>query len=367
MTDIRLTKLADVLVNYSTKVKQGDWVHIRAGLPAMPLVQELYSSILKAGGKPTFSIVSDELEALVHEQASDEQLKWLSPLDEKIISEADVYMVIVAPENIRAMSRIDPARQQVRQSGRRKWMDTYLSRSANGDLRWVLTNYPCLSLAQDSGKSLKQYEDFFYAATFIDQPDPVKCWQQVHDDQARLINWLTGRKQVRIQGVNADLTLSIDGRRFLNSDGDCNMPSGEIFTSPVETSANGWVRFTYPAIHLGMEVEGVRLEFKDGRVVSASAEKNQDFLLKMLDMDEGSRFLGELGIGTNFGIQEFSKDILFDEKIGGSFHLALGAGFGEAGGKNQSSLHWDLICDARVDTEMRVDGDLFYQNGKFVV
>jgi len=367
LSDTRLSKLADVLVNYSTKVRKGDWVHIKAGLPAMPLVQELYSSILKAGGKPTFTIESDELNALAFEQANDEQLKWASPLDELVIGKADVFMFIVAPENIRALTRIDPSRQQLRQSGNRHVMDTYLSRSASGDLRWVLTNYPCLSLAQESGKSLKQYEDFFYAATFVDQPDPVQCWQQVHKDQARLIDWLSGRKEVRIQGVNADLTLNIDGRSFLNSDGDQNMPSGEIFTSPVENSANGWVRFTYPAIHLGREVEGVRLEFKEGKVVNASAEKNEEFLIKMLDMDEGSRYLGELGIGTNFGIQEFSKDILFDEKIGGSFHLAVGAGFGEAGGKNQSALHWDLICDARVDTEMRVDGELFYQNGKFMV
>lgn len=367
MSDTRLSKLADVLVNYSTKVRKDDWVHIKAGLPAMPLVQELYSSILKAGGKPTFSINSNELDALVHEQASDEQLKWVSPLEEMVIGQVDVFINIIAPENIRAMTLIDPSRQQLRQSGYRKLMDEYMRRSASGELRWVLTNYPCLSLAQESRKSLKQYEDFFYSATFIDQPDPVQCWRQVHDDQARLIDWLADRKQVCIKGVNADLSLNIEGRTFLNSDGDQNMPSGEIFTSPVEDSANGWVRFTYPAIHMGQEVEGARLEFKDGKVINASAEKNEEFLIKMLDMDEGSRYLGELGIGTNFGIREFSKDILFDEKIGGSFHLALGAGFGEAGGKNHSALHWDLICNARVDTEMRVDGELFYQNGKFMV
>jgi aminopeptidase len=172
---------------------------------------------------------------------------------------------------------------------------------------------------------------------------------------------------ITIRGPHADVALSIAGRKFINSDGDQNMPSGEIFTSPVEESVNGWVYFGYPAIHQGTAVEGVRLEFERGRVVNASAEKNEEFLLKMLDTDEGSRFLGELGIGTNYGITRFTKNILYDEKIGGTFHLALGNGFGEAGGENESSIHWDLISDATNETEMYADGQLFYKDGKFVV
>ena len=215
--------------------------------------------------------------------------------------------------------------------------------------------------------SLGDFEDFVFRATFADQDDPVACWQQVHDEQERMVRWLAGKKSVVVRGPNADLTLSIDGRSFINSDGDQNMPSGEIFTSPVEDSANGWVRFTYPAISWGREVEGVRLEFQNGRVIKASATKNEDFLLKMLEADEGARTLGELGIGTNYGIQRFTKSILYDEKIGGSFHLAVGTGFPEAGGTNQSSVHWDLICDARDGTEIQVDGELFYKDGKFCV
>jgi aminopeptidase len=265
------------------------------------------------------------------------------------------------------MSGIDPSRQQMRGLAYEKWMETYMKRSASRELRWVMTNYPCQALAQEAEMSLSDYENFVYQATFADQVDPVQYWRNIHDEQERLVEWLSGKKTISIHGPQAELTLSIAGRKFINSDGDQNMPSGEIFTSPVEDSVNGWMYFNYPAIYPGTVVEGVRLEFERGRVVNASAEKNEPFLLKMLDTDKGSRFLGELGIGTNYGITRFTKNILYDERIGGTFHLALGSGFGEAGGQNESSIHWDLISDATGETEMHVDGELFYKDGRFVV
>jgi aminopeptidase len=178
---------------------------------------------------------------------------------------------------------------------------------------------------------------------------------------------LVGRKQVIVRGPNADLTLSIEGRKFINSDGRRNMPSGEIFTGPVEDSANGWVKFTYPAITGGREVEGVELHFENGEVVKASAEKNEKYLLTMLDSDSGSRYLGEFAIGTNYKIEKFTKSILYDEKIGGSFHMAIGAGYPETGSLNKSSIHWDFICDLRDNSEIFVDGVLFYKNGLFQI
>jgi len=215
--------------------------------------------------------------------------------------------------------------------------------------------------------SLREYEDFLFSATFADQDDPVAPWQRIHDDQQRLVDWLEGRKTVTVQSPNADLTLSIEGRTFINSDGKENMPCGEIFTGPVEDSANGWVKFTFPGIISGREVNGVRLEFKAGKVIKASAEKNEEYLLEMLDSDKGARYLGEFAIGTNYGIQRFTKNILFDEKLGGTFHMALGAGYPETGSTNQSSIHWDLIADAHQDSEIRVDGELFYKDGQFQV
>ena len=215
--------------------------------------------------------------------------------------------------------------------------------------------------------SLSEYEDFVYAATFADQPDPVACWRNIYTTQQRLVEWLKGKRQVIVRGPNIDLTLSIEGRTFVNSDGKHNMPSGEIFTGPVEESVNGWVKFTYPAIRQGREVEGVELEFKDGKVVAARARKNEDYLLSQLDSDAGARYLGEFAIGTNMGIQRFTRSILFDEKIGGTLHMAVGAGYPETGSKNQSSVHWDFICDMRTDSQILVDGDLFYRNGEFQI
>jgi len=367
MTDIKLNRLANALVNYSTKVRAGDWAHINANWQAIPLVKEAVKYVLRAGGHPSVTLESGDLNEVFMSEAGEAQLAWMPPLDMHMIKNADVWIIIEAPENTRVMNNIDPSRQQARNLAYEKWMEIYSKRSAAGELRWVITNYPCQALAQEAGMSLSDYEDFIYQATFADQVDPVQAWRALHEEQERLIAWLAGKKNISIRGAHADLTLSIAGRKFINSDGARNMPDGEIFTSPVEESVNGWVYFNYPAIYQGTAVEGARLEFERGRVVNASAEKNEPFLLKMLDADEGARFLGELGIGTNYGITRFTRNILYNEKIGGSFHLALGNGFGEAGGKNESTIHWDLISDAASDAEMRADGELFYKDGKFVV
>jgi aminopeptidase len=246
-------------------------------------------------------------------------------------------------------------------------MDVYFKRSASGELRWNLTNFPCQAYAQDADMSLSDYEDFVYRSCFADQDDPVAKWNEVEADQTRWVNWLKGKKKLELRSPNIDITLSIEGRTFENSVATHNMPGSEIFTSPVEDSVNGWVDFTYPAIRLGREVDGIHLEFKDGRVEKATAEKNEDYLIKMLDQDAGARVIGELGVGTNYAIDRFTRSILYDEKIGGTIHLAVGAGFPEVGGKNESALHWDMICDMRTDSEIRVDGDLFYKDGKIVV
>jgi aminopeptidase len=367
MSDIKLNRLANVLVNYSTKVKSGDWVHVNANWQAIPLVKEVVTYILKAGGNPSVSLESSDLNEVFMAQAGDAQLKWMPPLDMHMIKNANVWIIIEAPENTRAMSNIDPSRQQLRNQAYEKWMEAYTKRSASKELRWVMTNYPCQALAQEAGMSLAEYENFVYQSTFADQVDPVQYWRNIHDEQERLTSWLAGKKMISIHGPQADITFSIAGRKFVNSYGDQNMPSGEIFTSPVEDSINGWVSFSYPAVYQGDTVEGVKLVFEGGEITKATAEKNEELLLKMLDADEGARFVGEFGIGTNYGITRFTKNILYDEKIGGSFHFALGNGFAEAGGLNASGVHWDLISDAMKETEMHVDGELFYKDGKFVV
>ena len=292
---------------------------------------------------------------------------WVSPIEKMTVDKIDASISIIATANTRSLTSIDPAKQRIAQLARRDLMATYMKRSAEGNLKWVGTQYPCPAYAQEADMSLDEYADFVFSTTFVDRDDPIKAWLNLHDEQQEIVDWLNGKKEVTVKSPNADLTLSIAGRTFINSDGKKNMPSGEVFTGPVEDSANGWVNFTYPAITGGREVEGVRLEFKDGKVVKASAEKNEEYLISQLDTDEGSRYLGEFAIGTNYGITKFTKSILFDEKIGGSSHMAVGAGYPETGSKNKSSIHWDFICDVRVDSEIRVDGELLYKDGQFQI
>jgi aminopeptidase len=367
MADPRVEKLADVLVNYCTSVKPGDWVWIRGHVLALPLVEQVLRQVTQAGGNPTVTLQTDELDELFLANANDEQLAWLSPLDELMVEQLDVRIAINAASNTRALTGIPPQKQQLYQKARRKFSQRYLQRSAEGSHRWTTTQFPCPAYAQEADMSLHEYEAFVYRATYADQPDPAQCWQQIHDTQQRLVEWLRGKEQVIVRGPHVDLTLSIAGRTFINSDGKRNMPSGEIFTGPVEASVNGWVRFTYPAIRGGREVEGVEFTFKEGKVITARADKNEAYLLSQLDSDAGARYLGEFAIGTNYQIQRFTKSILYDEKIGGTIHLAVGAGYPETGSRNQSSVHWDFICDMRQDSAIWVDGELFYKDGQFQI
>ncbi|MFN2145668.1 MAG: aminopeptidase [Anaerolineales bacterium] len=368
MSEVRMKKLADVLVNYSVEVKPGEMVYINSSIVAMPLLKEVYKHVLKAGGYlMSTNLYQDDLNEIYYKEANDDQLAWVSPTSKMLYEKADVMIHLRGSENTRALSGVDPKKQAARSMATRGLTETYMTRSANKELRWVLTDFPCPAFAQEADMSLSDYEDFVYSATYADKDDPVKEWLRVHDEQQKVVDWLKGRKTVTVKSPNADLTLSIEGRTFINSDGKKNMPSGEVFTGPVEDSANGWVRYTYPAILQGREVNGIYLEFKDGKVVKATADKNEEFLLSQIDIDEGARYLGEFAIGTNYGIKKFTKSILFDEKIGGSFHMALGAGYPETGSVNKSSIHWDMICDVQTDSEIRVDGDLLYKDGKFMI
>lgn len=367
MPDPRISKLADVLVNYSNKVKKGDWAIVMGNIAAEPLIEEVVKHAVRAGANVNTMLSSETVTSAIIQEANQEQLEWISPYEDMALTKVDVLFSIRGGKNTRSLSGVDPEKSRIRGAARKDLMKVYHERSASKDLRWVIAQYPTFSGAQEADMGLHEFEDFIYRATFADKDDPVAEWQKIHDQQQHWVDWLEGKKQVEVRGKHAEITLSIEGRKFKNSDGENNMPSGEIFTSPIEDSANGWVEYTYPAISLGRQVQGIRLEFKDGKVINASAEQGEDYLHKMLEMDEGARYLGEFAIGTNYGIDRFTKSILFDEKIGGSFHMAIGSGFAELGGKNESALHWDMICDAREDTEILVDGELFYKDGQFQV
>jgi aminopeptidase len=363
--DERTVRLAETLVEYSLKVRQGDKVAISGSTYAEPLMMAAAEKVLMAGGHPLLLPRFDGWSSLFYRQASDDQLAFIPPVQRAMMEEYDCWINLKSSVNTREMEGIDPKRMAVHAQAMRPLHDRYRERSGAGELRWVISIFPTPGMAQDAEMSLCEFEDFVYAATFADQPDPVAAWQAVHDRQQRLVDWLVGKREVHAVGPNVDLKLSIADRSFKNSDGDRNMPSGEIFTSPVEDSVEGWYRGSFPALNRGQEVLGLELRFENGKVTEAQAEKNEAFLLEMLALDGGSSRLGEFAIGTNAGIQRFTRNILFDEKIGGTMHVALGGGFPELGGENRSSLHWDIITDMKDGGRIYVDGELFYDSGEF--
>ena len=375
MADHRVNNLAQTLVNYCVEVREKDLVGIIAQPLATPLVQEVVREVLRRGGYPYLlpykvplpTLGYEGLDKIIFEEANDDQLKHLNRYWETLNKDFDVRIFILSEFNTQGIKDIDPERIKIHKQANKPIFDTYFERMSSGDLRRVSTLYPTQAYADDAGMSLKDFEDYVYSVTFSDSDDPVGEWKKMKDEQQVLVDWLKGKKQVEVRGPHAELSLSIEARTFINSDGKQNMPSGEIFTGPVEDSVNGWIRFTHPCILTGKEVSGVELHFEEGRVEKASAEKNEDFLLSMLDMDQGSRYLGEFAIGTNLRINRFIKKILYDEKIGGTIHMALGQGYPITGSLNKSAIHWDMICDMRDGGQIIVDDELFYDSGEFVI
>lgn len=367
MSDLRRKRLANLLVNYSTTVQPGDWVGILGEFSSLPILRDVYEAVIDAGGHPSLLIDDSRMQRYLLRHASDEQMKWIDPGLKLYTEQADVYIRVGAPRNTRAMSSISAGRIREQRAAQSEILQTRLERSARGEFRWVGALYPTQASAQEANMSLEEYEDFVYGACFCDADDPAAEWRKLSEMQQHKVDYLLGKERIALRGPNIDLELSIAGRAFINSDGKRNMPSGEIFTGPVEDSVNGWVRFSYPAIVGGRAVSGIELRFVDGKVTEASAEQNEDLLHAQLDTDAGARYLGEFAIGTNFGINQFTGMILYDEKIGGTVHMAVGMGYPETGSQNKSAVHWDMICDMRADSEIRVDGELFYKDGAFVI
>jgi aminopeptidase len=371
VADPRIARFAKVLVEHSARIAPGDRVLIEATTAAEPLVRELYIQILEKGGHPHPLISFPGMMPFTQDEfyltyAKEAQLDFVPTFLKLAYDQFESRIRIHSATNTRGTTGIDPLKAQRRSKALSTITQAQMRRGAEGAFKWVTTLYPTDAYAQDAGMSLMEYENFVFGAVHAHENDPISYWNGTAAGQQKAIDWLASRSQVVMRGPNVDLTLSIKGRKFMNSVGIYNMPDGEIYTGPVEDSVNGWVKFTYPAIYGGVAVEGAELTFVRGRVEQAKAEKNQDYLIKMLESDTGSRFLGEYAIGTNADINRFTGNILFDEKIGGTFHMALGAGYPETGSHNKSAIHWDMICDLRTDSEILVDGDLFYRNGQFV-
>lgn len=361
-------KYAKVLVDYSTKVKKGDLVVIRAtSCEAQPLVKEIYKQVLQKGANPVVKTVMDGLAETFIKYADDEQLKYIDPMTDTEYKKADVLISIGAPKNTKSMAKADSKKMAVRSAATRELSNLMLNRSANGDLKWVIADFPTNALAQEAKMSLEDYTEFLIKACYLHLDNPIEKWEQIDKEQQKIADYLNKTTKLHIIGEETDITFDTTGRKWLNCSGQCNFPDGEIYTSPVEDSADGTIYFDFPQIYRGNESHKVRVRLKKGKVVEASAEKGEEYFLNMINMDEGSRFVGEIAIGTNTMVQDITGNILFDEKIGGAIHMALGASYPEAGGKNVSGLHWDLIKNMKNGSEIYADDVLIYKDGKFVI
>jgi len=367
MRDPRLEKLADVLVNYSTGVRPGQLVRVNGSPPCLPLVTEIVTKVLAAGGHPMVRLGFEGYDETFLRHANPDQLRFLNPVAQFEVERIDAHIGIWAEENTRALTNADAAKIAMTQAAKKPVFDVFMKRAAAGKLKWVGTQYPTQGCAQDAEMSLTEYEQFVFGAGLLDRPDPAAAWRQLSERQQRLADFLNAsRGDYRVVAANGtDLRMSVAGRRWVNCDGHENFPDGEVFSGPVLDSVEGVVRFSFPAVHLGREVLDARLVFKAGRVVEATASKGEDFLHKMLDMDAGARRLGECAIGTNYGITRYTRNTLFDEKIGGTVHFALGAGYPETGNDNQSGLHWDMVVDLRQGGFVEVDGVQVNVDGRF--
>lgn len=357
--DPRVQNLARTLVKYSLEVKPKMCVSVGATVSAEPLVIALYEELINAGAYPALQMTPNGCQDYLLKNGKPHHFNTLSSAQKALAKSVDATIRIKSDSNTRELTHAKPARQATMAKSSRALSQILLKKP------WVLTLFPTEAYAQDAEMSLREFEDFVYSATYSDEANPIKAWKKIRRDQDRLISQLEGAREVHIVGPGTDLKFSIQGRTFINSPGTHNMPSGEIFTGPVEDSAEGYIQYDYPVCNGGREIDGIRLVFREGRVVDATASKNEKYLLTMLDMDPGARRLGELGIGTNWKIQKFIKNILFDEKIGGTVHLALGNSYPETGGVNKSCLHWDMIKDLRKGGALYIDGKLFQKDGKF--
>jgi aminopeptidase len=365
--DLRVEKLAELIAGYSLGLSEGQIFRIDGEESALPLVIALYRRALRRGALPYVNVRPAGLDEILLSEGSEEQLSFI-PESELVQGEQlDAWATLWSSSNTRALTRADPDRRRLQVGALFRMVNRRWERISAGDLAWCGTLFPTQAHAQDAEMSLADYEDFVYGACHVrSDEDPIAHWESVAEELSGRARDLEGVRELRIVGPDTDLRVAVEGRPWISSDGRHNMPDGEIFTSPVETGTEGEIYFAFPSVYLGQAVEDVRLRFREGRVVHAEASSGQDYLRALIGTDQGSAVLGEVAFGLNYEIDRFTRDILFDEKIGGTMHVALGAGFDEAGTDNKSDLHWDLICDLRSEGEVFADGELVWKAGSFL-
>ena len=367
MKDIRVVRLARLICRYSIGVKKGDAIAIGYEPAGEPLARDLYTEVLAAGGHPMLRIAPGWAQEIFYRGAAPHQLDYTSPFELHEAENTRARILVLATSNTRRNSGVDSKKVASASKARRPILEAYFGRMARKEWTFMIAPFPADGDAQEADMSLSDYEDFVYRALLVDRKDPIGEWKKVSRKQEALARKFNRFRDLRIVGQDTDIRMSVKGRKWINCDGHHNLPDGEIFSGPIEDSVEGTIRYTYPAIYQGREVTDVRLTFKKGKVVKAEAAKGADLLKNLLDMDEGARRVGEVAVGTNYGITRFTRSILFDEKIGGSVHMAVGRSIAESGGVNQSTLHWDMIKDMRKGGEIYGNGKLVYKNGKFLI
>ncbi len=370
-------KYAEVLVDYSTNVQKGDLVQIRGtSVYTKDLVKAVYKRVLERGGNPIVRTSIEDLSDTFIKYASDEQLDFVDSITKLEYETVDKFISIGGPMNTKNLAKADMKKLARRGKATKALSELLMKRSAEGSASWVIADVPTHALAQEAKMSFDEYSEFLFKSCYLDMDDPVAKLKELDEKQTKWANYLNGVKKLRIVGEKTDITFGVEGRKWISCSGLNNYPDGEVFTSPVEDDVNGEIYFDFPQIYRGNEAQGVHLWIENGKIVKAKADKGEDFLIAMLDMDEGSRGIGEIAIGTNDRIQEVTGNILFDEKIGGSIHMAVGASYPETGGKNISGLHWDLIKNMKGDKtdkknkiggKIYADDVLIYENGKFLI
>jgi aminopeptidase len=365
MVDKRIEKLAEICVHYSVNLKPKEKVVIRGNVEAAPLITEIYKECLSSDAYPWLMPRLD-VDYLFFKKAKEHQLKFVSPFDKFMFENMDVSIGIFCEPNPKRLTGIDPTTIRTAAAARRELTEIFFKRLAEGKLRWTGLPFPITDAAQEASMALTEYEDFVYSSCLIGKKDPIAEWKKIHKKQEKICDFLNKAAKIHLVGEDTDLTLSVKGRKWINCSGKVNMPDGEVFTGPVENSANGRIRFTFPGVYMGREVEDIAFTFKNGKIVKASATKGEE-LLKELMKIEGADRIGEAAIGTNYGITRFTKDMLFDEKMGGTIHMAIGEAYPESGGLNKSAIHWDILKDMKKGGEIYADKELFYKNGKFLI
>ena len=367
MYDQRLDLLATLLVDYCVETQAGEVVRIHSLPQAGDLVRAVYREVLKAGGYPLVRFRLDGFDELFYRYASDAQIDYVTDVQSYEVEHIQASIGIWAPGNLRETAGIDPKRLARRSKAMEPLQAPFMKPRDQGGVKWVGLDFPTNGSAQEAGMSLADYEEFVFRACMPEPGNPADYWRKVHAEQERLVQILNRMEALHFKGPRMDLRLRCQGRKWINCDGQMNMPDGEIFTAPIDDSAQGWIAFDYPSEFYGKPVEGIRLDFLDGKVVGSSAEKGADCLQAALEVDEGAQRIGEISFGTNAGIQICTKNTLFDEKIGGTIHLALGEAYPESGGINKSAIHWDIVAEMKNGSRVLADGRTIYENGQFLI